>query len=984
MPSFRSKLHKTSQRWRRVLKRCINRENDMSQGPKAPKRLRTGKTTDADLTRFPSNIGPSRRNPTNSLSGNLPISRIRCRASPMDFISTPSEATHIDQQYRAEPVHDRSLLELMQTEMIPQSDDFPTPTRERGSLGLRVGADPFDEYRTRLMSRVCVGCKTATTIDATEIIRRTGKMLKGLRYLHPFTFCSRCKGWSCTECSTYHPGNDMPVLKHVSSTKDLKTAWCCDQGRIFLIFSLLCGLESTPPSRSRTIIKWHTKASSSLDSPLAAQSKGRSWRSQSQLSRGTGYGDTVLKLDRKAGQTSQDSDDHTKDLQLYFEALSLVLPSNIRKGTAFDCCPQPVVSEMLRRSPMMEHASKLLRYASIEEINKRYDSITAVFDFVETISSHISTCPLLLSPRILYPPEEQLLYTMLGTSAKKRPARVSSYETAQSLSTIAEHLAVPCRKFIQASSRVLSISTEKEGEKLLAMVQRICNIADGLSSMRALLRIEEKDESRGQTFSFSNHLAATVTTRGMRASTARGAGEEALQEVSKKSSDFHRANCVKEVPDDLIVESSYFAKDAREAEKLKPAPGRMRKLLAQIASLSTDLPQGIYVRHGESRIDVLKILIIGPADTPYEHGLFEFDMFCGSDFPERPPKMFFRTTGGGSVRFNPNLYHDGKVCFSLLGTWEGQPWDPDGSSILQLLVSIQAMIFNDQPYYNEPGYEYRRNFARAQAYNRNIEHLTVRYALVSWLAERLAGPTQPSAPLQQLNSKETPASHHPTQGKSSQPPVSKHPHGVATNDIEPEPWYPAKSMALKLDQSTVANLHTSSPLPVQWQSENTTSHEIPAFLSQMQSSLSHTDSHIHYLMPSKSLIDPESSPTDSTYSSTYPTFSQASTPFSPTESLLSSANLPLFPTESLLSPDGELVFFSSLEAEPRDAPQPLQPPPKEDDIIFGDIIREHFRLKAKIIMETVQKWEKQAGRHSGIVEIVGSLGSQLKRHGFIQ
>ena len=27
--------------------------------------------------------------------------------------------------------------------------------------------------------------------------------------------------------------------------------------------------------------------------------------------------------------------------------------------------------------------------------------------------------------------------------------------------------------------------------------------------------------------------------------------------------------------------------------------------------------------------------------------------------------------GSGTVRFNPNLYQNGKVCLSLLGTWSG-------------------------------------------------------------------------------------------------------------------------------------------------------------------------------------------------------------------------------------------------------------------------------------------------------------------------
>jgi baculoviral IAP repeat-containing protein 6 len=104
----------------------------------------------------------------------------------------------------------------------------------------------------------------------------------------------------------------------------------------------------------------------------------------------------------------------------------------------------------------------------------------------------------------------------------------------------------------------------------------------------------------------------------------------------------------------------YAQAAANAAKNPKQGVGRMKKLLAQISSLSTDLPEGIFVRHGESRIDVLKVMIVGPADTPYEHGLFEFDMFCDNDFPKKPPQMFFRTTGNGLVSFNPNLYQNGK------------------------------------------------------------------------------------------------------------------------------------------------------------------------------------------------------------------------------------------------------------------------------------------------------------------------------------
>ena len=60
-------------------------------------------------------------------------------------------------------------------------------------------------------------------------------------------------------------------------------------------------------------------------------------------------------------------------------------------------------------------------------------------------------------------------------------------------------------------------------------------------------------------------------------------------------------------------------------------------------------------------------------------------------------------------RFNPNLYADGKVCLSLLGTWHGgdatEKWDPTQSSLSQVLLSVQGMIFIPDPTFNEPGYE---------------------------------------------------------------------------------------------------------------------------------------------------------------------------------------------------------------------------------------------------------------------------------------
>ena len=128
----------------------------------------------------------------------------------------------------------------------------------------------------------------------------------------------------------------------------------------------------------------------------------------------------------------------------------------------------------------------------------------------------------------------------------------------------------------------------------------------------------------------------------------------------------------------------------------------------ELASISSSLPitntSSIFVRVDENRPDCIKAMIVGPQGTPYENGLFEFDIFMPHNYPSKPPKVVLTTTGSGQIRFNPNLYKSGKVCLSLLGTWKGPGWHPK-CTLLQVLISIQSLILVDQPFFNEPGYE---------------------------------------------------------------------------------------------------------------------------------------------------------------------------------------------------------------------------------------------------------------------------------------
>jgi len=125
------------------------------------------------------------------------------------------------------------------------------------------------------------------------------------------------------------------------------------------------------------------------------------------------------------------------------------------------------------------------------------------------------------------------------------------------------------------------------------------------------------------------------------------------------------------------------------------------------------LPTGIYVRSWESRLDLIRVLILGPAETPYQDAPFVIDFYLPPRFPMDPPQVFFHSwvgeSGlGGVGRINPNLYEDGKICLSLLGTWEGdkgEGWNASRSTLLQVIVSLLGLVLVKEPYFNEAGYE---------------------------------------------------------------------------------------------------------------------------------------------------------------------------------------------------------------------------------------------------------------------------------------
>lgn len=179
----------------------------------------------------------------------------------------------------------------------------------------------------------------------------------------------------------------------------------------------------------------------------------------------------------------------------------------------------------------------------------------------------------------------------------------------------------------------------------------------------------------------------------------------------------------------------------------KTSTSCMKRLSSEIPTLASDLPidmgASIFLRVDEQYPRAMRAIISGPADTPYESGLFVFDIYLPPNYPTEVPCINFMNTG--NVRFNPNLYHCGKVCLSILGTYVGpstsqaEKWNTS-STLYQVLISIQSQILVEHPIFNEPGfqqyYKTDRGDKETKIYNDNIRLYTMKYCMLDLLSNK--------------------------------------------------------------------------------------------------------------------------------------------------------------------------------------------------------------------------------------------------------
>ena len=169
----------------------------------------------------------------------------------------------------------------------------------------------------------------------------------------------------------------------------------------------------------------------------------------------------------------------------------------------------------------------------------------------------------------------------------------------------------------------------------------------------------------------------------------------------------------------------------------------IKRVLKDYATLVQDGPEhGIFVKTINDDVSKIYVMLVGPRDSPYEGAFMFFTIEPGTQYnntgtgavtrqyPVEPPRVLFHSPF--SIRCHPNLYQPspqggGKVCLSILGTWQGEGW----VAFMTFMTIMQTIlgILDNQPLCNEPAWYNKPNDPQVPLYTEYVQYVCARETL---------------------------------------------------------------------------------------------------------------------------------------------------------------------------------------------------------------------------------------------------------------
>ena len=472
----------------------------------------------------------------------------------------------------------------------------------------------------------------------------------------------RCNALTCLGC-----GNKPFTGQNTKTVEGFKVDWCCESGQLFAIWLLLCRYDEVELAVQSQSTEAAGKPATNVGRLPHSASTGKGYGGGNAFLPG-GY-DIYPSQSSRRGRSGpmlefKKTDSQTDNVtQIIFSLITALLPLYENED------PPEGLHEMIELSFFQDRAAQLLRNDSIADVAKRGKLYRSVISFVEKVGTHAHTRFLIMDAR--YSRKKSP-----GLGPLSLPDASNGYATAPRSRGKAKS-----SKGKAVTALDLEVEEGSMSGSLLDNMQNLCIICEALLSTAEVSKTGFNDRSGRDMLSLSSYVADVygkinrIKEKQDRKNQKNKSGKSG--DTSKQLTPWEQYNVEHRVEYSTSVMKNLMASYKIKAQQLHESPhGRVRRIFTELVDMITSLPPGIFVRAQIERPDVIKALIIGPDDTPYEGGVFEysflparmsiaadkarFDIFCPKEYPYVSPFCWLRTTNGGRVRFNPNLHADGK------------------------------------------------------------------------------------------------------------------------------------------------------------------------------------------------------------------------------------------------------------------------------------------------------------------------------------
>ncbi|XP_016428418.1 baculoviral IAP repeat-containing protein 6-like [Sinocyclocheilus rhinocerous] len=289
-----------------------------------------------------------------------------------------------------------------------------------------------------------------------------------------------------------------------------------------------------------------------------------------------------------------------------------------------------VLQELLSQSCLIPAMSSYLRNDSVLDMARHVPLYRALLELLRAISTCTSLVPLLLPlSGDAAEEEEDEEHTECQTSVGMLLAKMKTC-----VDTYTNRL----RSKKDKSKGVMKTETsDPEPEGLTLLVPDIQKTAEIVYAATTNLRQANHERKLAES---SKKAAA----RPKPLSILRSMEEKYTAAMKKLQFDTFEMVCEDEDSKLVFKVNYHYLSQVKNASDANSA-ARARRLAQEAVTLSTSLPlsssSSVFVRCDEERLDIMKVLITGPADTPYANGCFEFDVYLCSSLSSNSCSLCF-------------------------------------------------------------------------------------------------------------------------------------------------------------------------------------------------------------------------------------------------------------------------------------------------------------------------------------------------------